>query len=286
MAEKFGIIRILDKAPGPSVSSPFFRRFFGNEAKRDQEETQALYALAAQPNPYTPIELGTTISGVFDFSPEPIYGYLCNALDQIIRTERYMFECPPPPPTMTLKEFADYRNFLRQRQYFLSDHDRIAGLFCDALMRIFKALAEQLPTTEETTPFTIPLVNALPHPGAMISGMHKVLEEDVYRERGLFASLINRLHVNLCYASAVEPYKDTRRPYKHAFESDLPLDRLSDTYLSETPLLDLFSNRCRSNSRTKSVSATCMSWVAPTRARPPSSKTLSCTIWRSARRRA
>jgi len=241
MADKIGIIRILDKGAGASVSSPFFRRFFGNESKREREETQALYAeVSAQPNPYTPVELGSTISHVFDSAPQPIYGYLCRALHDIITAERYMFACPAPAATMTLKEFADYRNFLRQRQYFLSDHDRIAGLFCDALTRIFTHLAENLPQTEHPTPFTIPLMNTLPLAGATISGIHKTLEEDVYRERGLFAGLIDRLHVNLCYASGIEPYTNNKRQYKHAFESDLPLDRLTETYLAETPFLELF----------------------------------------------
>ncbi len=241
MADKIGIIRILEKTSGASTSTPFFRRFFGNEGKREQEETQALYAeVSAQPNPYTPIDLGSPVYAEFANVADPIRQSLCEALDEIIRAERYMFECPPPAPSMTLKEFADYRNFLRQRQYFLSDHDRIAGLLIDALSRIFKHLAEQLPITEDITPFTIPLVNTLPLPGPTISGIHKTLEEDVYRERGLFAGLIDRLHVNLCYASGIEPYKDTKKTFKHAFESELPLDRLTQTYLSETPFLELF----------------------------------------------
>jgi hypothetical protein len=225
----------------PSVSSPFFRRFFGNESERDRRELHALYTeVAAQPSPYTPEQLGYTIATAFLAAPEPINSYLCCALDEIIRAERYMFECPPPPATMTLKEFADYQNFLRQRQYFLSDHDSIAGLFADALMRIFKCLGERLPVTEDETPFTIPLVNALPEPGALISGIHKTLVEDLYRERGLFVGLTDRLYVNLCYASGVEPYKDTKRPYKQAAECDLPLDRLTETYLAGTPFLELF----------------------------------------------
>src|ERR1700683_3572601 len=99
----------------PSVSTPLLRRFFGNEARREQEETRALYlALAAQPNPYTAIELGAQVYAEYvDSLTEEMRSPFIDALDAVITAERYMFECPPPAAAMTLKEFADYRNFLR-----------------------------------------------------------------------------------------------------------------------------------------------------------------------------
>jgi hypothetical protein len=57
---------------------------------------------------------------------------------------------------------------------------------------------------------------------------------------GLFTTLQNRLYDNVCEASGIAPYTDSKRQLVTADKSDLPPDELLRTYLACTPLLDLF----------------------------------------------
>lgn len=226
----------------PSVSTPLFRRFFGNEAAREMEETRLLVAqLRARPNPYTPLDMGAGVYRFFSDTHEPLRSALATALDGVVRGETYMFDLPEArPERMTLKEFADYRNFLRHKQYFFDNHEQIAELLHQCLVRIFCAIAEVLPQTEDPSPFTIPLIYALPNPGVLLTQLYNTLIEDEYYDRLILRGLTDRLYFNLCDASGIVPHTETKKPLKHAAESDLPLDALNDQYLSGTPFHALF----------------------------------------------
>ncbi|MBV9570003.1 MAG: type IV secretion system DNA-binding domain-containing protein, partial [Alphaproteobacteria bacterium] len=207
------------------------------------EETRALVSqLRARPNPHTPREIGARVYRFFEpYAPDALVAPLAQALDEIIRGETYMFEFPEGrPERMTLKEFADYRNFLRHKQYFLDNHEQIAQLLHECLVRIFCGIAEALPQTEDPSPFTIPLINALPDPGTMITQLYQTLLNDEYYDRLILRALTERLYVNLCDASGIVPYAETKKPAKHAMESTLPLEEMNDQYLSGTPFHALF----------------------------------------------
>ncbi|MBV9570747.1 MAG: type IV secretion system DNA-binding domain-containing protein, partial [Alphaproteobacteria bacterium] len=243
MAErgKIGLVYI-PGASGPSPTSPFFRRFFGNDAKREEKETRALYEeLASQPNPFPLEGLGQAVYDQFyEYLSEDIREPFIVALNEVIAAERYMFECPPPPNAMTLAEFADYRTFLRKRQYFLAHHQSIGELCYDGLVRIFAGIAERLPRAEAPSPFTIPLVYALPEPKVMVDKVYGTLVENKYAERGLFSTISTRMYELLCKQSGRIPNHESKKPFKNAEDSDGTLDEICERYLKGTPFFDLF----------------------------------------------
>jgi hypothetical protein len=225
----------------PSVSTPFVRRLFGNEAAREIDETRALAAqLRSRPNRYEPDDIAVGVYGFFGHAPPAILPALSKTLDRVIRGEHYLFEFPDADPArMTLKEFADYRNFLRHQQYSFDNHEQIMELLHQCLVRIFCAIADVLPQTEDPSPFTIPLIYTLPNPGMMITQLYNTLVEDEYCDRLILRGLTERLYFNLCDASGIVPHTEIKKPVKHAADSDLPLDRMNDQYLSGTPFYEL-----------------------------------------------
>lgn len=118
----------------------------------------------------------------------------------------------------------------------LSGTDLIQNL----LLGLFVSLSEGLPKTAEPSPFTIPLAYALPNARETISRIYKTLWIDKYVESDLFSKLRTQLYLNLCFVSEIEPYTETKKKFKHAVNSDLPLDRAVSAYLDSTPLADLF----------------------------------------------
>lgn len=227
-----------------SVSTPFFRRFFTNERARELEETAQLYAgvhARHEALTYTPIAIGSEVYRYFDYLPTPLQPPLCVALDALIKGERYIFELREPDfERMSLKEFVEFRNFLRTKEYFLANSETMVQLLKECLVRIFCAVAEVLPQAEDPAPFTIPMIYALPDPKVMVTKLFNTLLEDQYYDRGILRDVRERMYLNLCDASGIVPNQPTKRPYKHASDSDLPLGELNDQYLSGTPFHDLF----------------------------------------------
>jgi hypothetical protein len=233
-----------DWPPKESVFNPFFRRFFTNERARELEETAQLYAGVRARHAaltYTPIAIGTEVYRYFNYLPAPLQPPLCVALDALIKGERYIFELPEPDiERMSLKEFVEFRTFLRTKEYFFANSETMVRLLTECLVRIFGAVAEVLPQAEDPSPFTIPMIYALPDPKVMVTQLFNTLLEDQYYDRGILRDVRERMYLNLCDASGIVPNQPSKKPYKHASDSDLPLGELNVQYLSGTPFHDLF----------------------------------------------
>jgi Type IV secretion-system coupling protein DNA-binding domain len=229
--------------PKPSVYTPF-RRWFTNERERELQETRDLYAVIRARQravTVTPLSIGADVYEHFEHIADPLRPPLCRAMDALIKSERYIFDLPAPTlERMSLKEFVDYRNFLKFKEYFFANEETMLRLLHEALVRIFCAVADMLPQAEDPSPFTIPLIYAIPEPKTFVQQLFNTLAEDQYRDRAIFKDVSERLYLNVCDASGIVPGQETRKPYKIPAESDLPLDEFVDQYLWGTPFHALF----------------------------------------------
>src|SRR5437764_4701969 len=111
----------------PSVSTPLFRRLFGNEGLREERETEDIYARIGSVEPYTARDIISRVYHYFSLVPDDLLNPMRDALEALVLQERYMFAIPRPPPT-TLAEFTEFRNLLRHKQYFLDNRVQLDQL--------------------------------------------------------------------------------------------------------------------------------------------------------------
>lgn len=231
----------------PSVFTPFLRRF-GDERARDTSDVRALYAKVRDQHRRSRFsneaalltfcqEIWTEFS---DCLPESCHSAFRGALWEICALEAQIFGLPPAQfDFLNLKQASDLRHFLRRKEYFHIHEAQIVALLRDNLLLLFRWLARMLPQTEEPSPFTIPLVYALPNPKETLDRVLGELSQDKYRDAGLFVEVFRRLWINTCQASDVDPY-DTQKPPKLPSKTDLPLDKLIETFCKGTPFYELF----------------------------------------------
>lgn len=231
--------------PKPSTYTPLFRRLAGGERARELDETRQLYAWVAARQPSLAdiaLIIGRRVYPHFEHLAEHLRLPLIYAMYDLIKGERYLAEdlLPPTVDQMNLKEFVEYRNLLHAKQYFFTNRDALLDLVNEGLTRIMGGLADELPQTEEPSPFTIPLVYTLTKPGEVIDRIYGTLVDDRYVDRGLFKGVGDKLYRNLCRVSGREPGTPSTKPWKHASDSALPADELVDDYLAGSTFAELF----------------------------------------------
>jgi hypothetical protein len=242
----------------PSVFTPFLRRFT-DERAHELSETIALYnevrlahfsSIWAHEDviPHVSTHLAQYVADVVQL---PRSRTLLEALDKcqrkILAQESTVFSFPEinlNSAVISLKEHVDLRRFLRAKQHFLANDNRVSDLLFAALVDLFSGFVSKLPNLPEdadSAPLTVPLVCLLREPGDLIARITATICQRELAEAGLFATLQQRLYSNLCIASGVSPEDEKpRRPLVEADNSDLrPID-LVETYLKDTPFVDLF----------------------------------------------
>lgn len=233
--------------PKPSAYTPFVRRWFTDEKKRELKETQELYErVREQHNRFaiTPIGFGSAIiRNVRDYvsTTEEMELRIASTIMHMVDAEDAIFSLPVPNfEAMSMKEFSDYRALLRQKEFFFANQETVIPILDEVLSRIFTAIALELPQMADPSPFTIPLVYALSKPGEFMAKMYHTACEPMYQDRGLLSKLRAQLYINICNASGIEPFTHAKKPYIHAHTSELPLNELTDAYLGQTPFHSLF----------------------------------------------
>jgi hypothetical protein len=225
-----------------SAYTPFFRRFT-NETRREQKETLQLYAwVKTRQDALTEDEttIGRRVFPVIEGAGE-LFRPLAYAMYDLLTGESFLAELAPPDFTrMNMRELVEYRNLLYAKQYFFQNQGAMLAILVDGLKTVLGGLADRLPKTEAPSPFTIPLVYALPEPGPLIDQLYGTLVLPEYFDRGIFKPTSERLYANLCHASGREPYCQSKRGWTRAGDSGLPLDEMVDTYLAGTTFHDLF----------------------------------------------
>jgi len=231
------------RPPKPSAYVPLTRRF-GSEHDRELRDTRALYERVAAhqavlTETVTDIEM-LAFRTISDF-PEGLKYEFFSVLHQLAVAEEQIWELPEPDfGRMSLQAFVEYRNLLYAKEHFFANKEAILDLLQEALDNVIGGIAALLPSMEAPTPFTVPLVYALPDPPDTIHRIFCTFAQDEYRDAGLFRDIARQLYINICIASGRGPERDERKPFRIATESTLPLNELVETYLARTPFYDLF----------------------------------------------
>lgn len=237
--------------PKLSAFTPFLRRFT-DERARDLEETKALFedvraAYAASryrgddgifESTSRIIAEVNTAAPLGDELIKPVF----SALTQLLLQENAIFGFPDEvdldTEILSLKQHVDLRRFLRAKQHFQSDEERIVDLLETGLYYLFAGLLGELPEVGDDTLFTVPLINAVPDANETILKIIGTLQEDRYSDAGLFAAFDAAVYENLCAFNKIVPYTEHRRPFKPIEEIKLPPEELASTLLRGTPLHD------------------------------------------------
>ncbi|MEY9748885.1 hypothetical protein ABIF65_008259 [Bradyrhizobium japonicum] len=242
----------------PSPFTPFLRRFT-DERARDLSETTALYnevratyVGSLWANPQAIEHVNTLIAErVGEAVDLPQSSTLLKALDrcqqEILALETTIFAFPEldlKNATLSLKEHVDLRRYLRSKQHFHANDERVAELLMDTLAALFQAIVSALPDIQadsDTPPLTVPVVCLLRNPGHLIARLIATICQRENAEAGLFSTLQDRFYRNMCLASGVSPNDEKlRKPLVEADNCDLPPGEIVEAYLRETPFLDLF----------------------------------------------
>lgn len=236
----------MDFLKPPSAYTPL-SRWFGNERERELDEARALYQrIKARHDRFgqTHVSVGKAIYRQIPSIPEDVERPILHAILDLLEAEGHIFELPPPTfERMTLAEFVEYQNLLHRKERFLVNEDAVLTALVNGVSTIFGEVARRLPQTEDPSPFTIPLVYALPEPRLTIEQLISTLAQDELREHGLFLPVTQKLYENLCRVSKRKPEDDNRDRLTFPTASKLPLDELVDQYLNGTPFHQVFTAR-------------------------------------------
>jgi hypothetical protein len=235
-----------------SVFTPFLRRFT-DEAARDVEDTNALYATvrtAHQRSTWSDPESATYANNnlaqeIQKYCKVPENVAVRRALDTcqtaILKQQSTIFAMPEVRwNALSMKEMVDLRRFLRAKQYFLSNEDRVCQLLSVGLLKTFAGILDALPALPEEGDMTVPITAFMPRIAEVIDHIIFTLCEKEYVDAGLFRDVQQRLYDNVLIASGIQPGTDSSRQLKMPSDSDLPAQQLVRTYLRGTPFLDLF----------------------------------------------
>lgn len=236
--------------PGPSTFTPFLRRFT-DERVRDARELTALYAevrsLHLRSRFCAEDAVVETLGPVYtrfkgDLS-EPLATAFAGALGGLAELERTIFEFPQidwDTSQLSLKEQVDLQRFLIAKRHFLTNQERVIGLFQRGLDRLFDAVFYELPELAGPSPFTIPFINAHPYPKQLMDALYGVVWDEAHIDNGLFVELAHTMHANMCKVSKiVDPENPKNRPLIVPTENDAPLHELVEGYFRNTPFYDL-----------------------------------------------
>lgn len=230
----------------PTVFTPFLRRF-GDERARDAEDIRALYArvrASHRGSRYAEKDGCLHICApvwreIADRIPQTCRDSFADALTALCQMETHIFGLPQARfEFLNLKEAADLKHFLRRKEHFYAHEARITALLSESLALIFGTLADQLPRSEQPSPFTIPLIYALPEPRELLDRLLGELSQEKYKDAGLYVEAFRALWINACNASGIDPF-DASKPPKMPSKSDLPLDKLVEAFCKGTPFYDL-----------------------------------------------
>jgi hypothetical protein len=158
----------------PNVFTPFLRRFT-DERATDLAATHALYrevqiahAHSSSSKPGAIGNLaGAIVDRVLDLADIPDYDPLTEAFDTcqtaIFEQQSVLFDFPDLPDYLSMKEKVDLRRFLRAKQHFFANEERVLALFSETMVNVFGGLGREIATLNfNPSSATVPLYVLLP----------------------------------------------------------------------------------------------------------------------------
>lgn len=239
----------------PSVYSPFLRRFT-DEPARELSETIALYRevrRAHEDSSFAQNDIVDRIntecaSVIGEAVTIPAYRPLAEALDRcqsaLIGQETTIVSFPEidwGTARLSMKEQVDLRRFLRAKQHFLANQDRVFDLWVTTLCNVFGGVIADLPPIpdDDNPTLTVPLLSLLRDPGEIVDKIIGTLCAVPLIDAGLFTEFLTRTYENRCRVSKTNPYEETKRPLVSACDCELPPEEMIRAYLGGTPFVEL-----------------------------------------------
>jgi hypothetical protein len=241
-----------------TVYTPFLRRFTDEKA-HDIAQTMALYhqvRSAHRASVWAAADIVDRINGqcveiISQLVSLPTYAPVLHALDccqrVLIEQETTIVSFPEidwSRAHLSMVEQTDLNRFLRAKQYFLANEDRVfehlSTALCDAFGGIIGSLPA-LPDEPSESSVGTPLIDVVQNPKELIDRIIGTFFTSELMSVGLFTTLQDRIYENICRFSGVLPYEQSKKPLITALEADLSPQTLLRTYLGNTPFEALLS---------------------------------------------
>jgi Type IV secretion-system coupling protein DNA-binding domain len=238
----------------PAVYTPFLRRFT-DEPARELSETIQLYntvRAAHLASRWSHPDIRQTVyieiaEYVEDNIGLPENRAVLHALGRctlgLMDQETTIFSFPEiewPIAKLSMKEQLDLRRFLRAKEHFLGNQDRVYETLKNAICNIIGGLIGRLPPLAGEATLSVPLLSLMQKVGDTVDRILGTINTEEHQTLGLFTSLMDTFYENVCQASGIVPNSESTKRFITADKSDLPSNELVKTYLRNTPFLDLF----------------------------------------------
>jgi hypothetical protein len=238
-----------------SVYTPFLRRFTDEKA-RDLSETIALYHEVRRENSASVWSAADIVDRIHSHCVEAVSKQLSlpseptilQALDRcqkaLIEQESTISSFPEidwSGARLSMREQVNLNRFLRAKQYFLANQDRVADRFAGVLCGLVRGIVRQLQAIPDGTEssFAVPLINIIGNPNELVDKIINTISAPELIEVGVFTTVQNTIWENVCRYSGVVPYEQSKKPLISPLEADLAPQELVETYLKGTPFFDL-----------------------------------------------
>ena len=228
---------------GSSTYVPLTRRF-NNEQAQELNETRQLYArLVAHGEDVekTAHDIGWRIYKQ-PWIGEPLQSEFRRIIVELIYDEVYLEPLHPPElERMDMRTFVEYRNHLYRKEHYFKNEAEMQNALVEAITALTRRVMQAAPLLQGPSPFSIPLVYALDNPKKLIDELYAICAQPSCSGNGILRPLTHQLYHNLCEASGRDPDDErSKKPYKYAEASSLPLGQIVDIYLKDTPFHELF----------------------------------------------
>lgn len=243
----------------PSTSTPFFRRWFGDERVREHREMAELHLRVSRQ--YAASRWGTGRDKAMGTVIRQLQACLPNNLAEdarevfsdcyceILTQEDYFF--PPDDinldtAVLSLTEGVELRTKLRRYEHFLANEHRYVEPVVETLVNAINGLVDKLPAlpTSERALFTVPLYTLYPDINDILERVLGTFLREEEKTPELFRKLRRQLKVNLFAASGLAPdVREVKKPLRWPEDNDLPAEEAVRTYLGGTPFYNLFHLR-------------------------------------------
>lgn len=239
----------------PAVFTPFWRRFT-DERAHDLRKTIRLHkevsdrwraSLWAKPGVVASLARHT-LARIAEHAPLPAYQPVLVALtatvEALLAQESTIFTTPEidwSKAHLSLKDQIDLRRFLRAQQHFLANDERVIGILSDTVFALLLRIIAAMPSIDAhaTGVLTTPLIDRMARPAELIDHILTDLADDEVVGAGLCVEIRDHCYRNACAFSGIPPYEDSRKPIITPSKAGLPAAELAQTYLANTPFLDL-----------------------------------------------
>jgi hypothetical protein len=229
----------------PSVFTPFLRRFT-DEKSRDIADTRKLLREITARHSETnfaedgliPKVAGGLLDEIEDEVPLILREAAHHLIVQLMELEKPIFSSVPSNldlETLSLTELVDLRRFLRSQEHVLDNSEKVIETLAGQIVGIIGGIVAGLPKLDNHSPFTIPLVNLLPNPKALVNKIMGSIYKEQIRELGLFADVHERIDANYCRAYGLVQGQPVRKVLTPIEDMDWSPQEVADALLKGTP---------------------------------------------------